>query len=95
MIDFTINGKEYHSEKEVDFKAIYTMSSKMGLQVVNLGNEDPWELMVCLVSYFGGISKGKALNELNDHFKNGGKISDLEPLMEYFCKSDFFQKMQA
>lgn len=94
MIDFTINGKEYHSEKEVDFKAVYAMS-KMGLQVLNLSNEDPWELMVCLVSYFGGISKGKALNELNDHFKNGGKISDLEPLIEYFGKSDFFQKTQA
>lgn len=94
MIDFTINGKEYHSEKEVDFKAVYAMS-KMGLQVLNLSKEDPWELMVCLVSYFGGISKEKALNELNEHFKNGGKISDLEPLIDYFGKGDFFHKMQA
>lgn len=94
MIDFTINGKEYHSEKEIDFKAVYAMS-KMGLKVMSLSDEDPWELMVCLVSYLAGISKERALNELNDHFKNGGKMSDLEPLIEYFGNGDFFRQMQA
>lgn len=93
MIDFTLNGKDYHSEKEVDFKLIYSFE-KQGIALDEIG-EHTLELIICLVSYFGGIGKIDALEEINKHFKNGGKMSDLTPLIEYFTKSDFFQKMQA
>lgn len=94
MTNFTLNGKEYNSTKDLNsFEALIELED-LGLAMADI-SEKPLNLIACLVAYFAGLNKKEAITEINSHVLNGGKLTDFNPLIEQFTSSDFFQAMQA
>lgn len=93
MITFRLNDKEITSEKKLNFGALIELED-LGLSLYDI-DEKPLNLIAILVAFYSDLSKEKAIEEINKHLENNGKISDFNSLLNEFVQSDFFQKAQA
>lgn len=90
---YKLNNKEYET-KEVNFREIVKME-KCGVDIANLGKGNTFAQTCCMVSYITGLSKDKALDEIDEHLNNGGTFEDVIKCFEVLTESDFFKKVGA
>lgn len=92
MKTFTINGKEYKS-KMIDFNLVCDLED-MGVSIT----DGDMKNMSLIRGYFGlcaGLSREKAGREMQEHFKNGGKLEEFSDVLKYeFENSEFFQSLR-
>lgn len=88
---YKINGQEYDS-KRFDFEALLKFE-ECGLGFKDLKKvKKPMALIVGLVAWIADLDKDDAIQEVNEHIENGGKLQDILKIMESIKESDFFQK---
>ncbi len=89
---YKINGKEYES-KDFDFGALAKLE-ECGVTMTDLQNvkNKPMTLILGLVAWVIDCSKEDAIEEINEHIKNGGTLKDLMKIFDSLKNSDFFIK---
>lgn len=90
---YKLNNKEYEV-KDITFREIVKME-KCGVDIMTLGKGNTFGQAVAMVSYITGLSKEKALDEIEAHLDNGGTLNDVIKCFEIFEDSDFFKKVGA
>ena len=89
---FKINGKEYE-EKEFDFGGLAKLE-ECGCTLEDMQDfSKPLTLNIGLVAWIIDCKKKKAVEEINEHLKNGGTMKDLMALLEPLKNSDFIKAM--
>ena len=88
---YKLNNKEYET-KEVNFREILKME-KCGVNLMTLGDKISFDQAVCMVSYVTGLSKDKAITEIDEDLANGGNLEDIFKCFEVLTTSDFFNKV--
>lgn len=87
-----INGKEYE-EKEFDFAALAKLE-ECGCSFEDLVEvEKPMALVIGLVAWILDCKKKKAVEEINQHIKNGGSLAELYNILDYAKDSDFLKAL--
>ena len=90
---FKLNNKEYET-KEINFRELLKME-KCGVDILTLGKSQTFNQAICMISYITGLSKDKAIEEVDEHLANGGNIEDVFKCFEVLTESDFFNKVGA
>lgn len=88
--EIKINGKTYKL-KEVDFNGICVLED-LGFSVSDLKGKTFSTIRACF-AYHSDLDLLSANKEIEEHFKNKGKISDFNPFIEKVVNSDFFQNL--
>lgn len=87
-----INGKEYE-EKEFDFAALAKLE-ECGCSFEDLKEvEKPMALVIGLVAWILDCKKKKAVEEINQHIKNGGSLAELYNILDSAKDSDFLKAL--
>lgn len=87
-----INGKEYE-EKEFDFAALAKLE-ECGCSFEDLKEvEKPMALVIGLVAWILDCKKKKAVEEINEHIKNGGSLAELYNILDSAKDSDFLKAL--
>lgn len=84
----TINSKEYKIP-EINFKAICEIED-LG---VDFSKVSSLKFISGLLAYTIGCDMDTAMNEIEEHIKNGGSLDSLNVLVEAVYQSSFFQQM--
>lgn len=90
---FKLNNKEYET-KEINFRELVKME-KCGVDILTLGKGQTFNQAICMISYITGLSKDKAIEEVDEHLAKGGNIEDVLKCFEVLTESDFFNKVGA
>lgn len=90
---YKLNNKEYET-KEVNFREMLKME-KCGVDITTLGKANTFNQIACMVSYITGLTKEKAINEIEAHLDNGGTFEDVINCFDFLTESDFFKKVGA
>jgi len=90
---FKLNNKEYDFNKEITFRELLKME-KCGVALTKIENE-PINQATSMVCYVTGLSKEKAIKEIEEHYANGGSISDILDFLNILLESNFFKKVGA
>ena len=87
-----INGKEYE-EKEFDFGTLAKLE-ECGCTLEDLEEvEKPMALVIGLVAWILDCKKKKAVEEINQHIKNGGSLKELFEIINTAKDSDFLKAL--
>ena len=87
-----INGQEYE-EKEFDFAALAKLE-ECGCSFEDLKEvEKPMALVIGLVAWILDCKKKKAVEEINQHIKNGGSLAELYNILDSAKDSDFLKAL--
>lgn len=90
-MEYIINNKKYNS-KEFDFAALIKLE-ECGVKMDDLQDvSKPLTLIVGVAAWIMDCSKEEATRQINEHIKNGGKLSDVTKMLESLENSDFFKK---
>lgn len=86
---FIINNKEYDFDKEITFEELLKME-KHGVALTRIEAE-PFNQAINLGCYALNMKKDDLVKEVNEHFKNGGKIENVLAFLNILTESDFFK----
>ena len=90
MEKFTINGKTYVMNKELDFNYL-VMLDKNDVKVTNVTGI---AAINCFFAYISGLSEEQAGNEITEHIKNGGSLEDVaNAYVKALDESGFFRAL--
>lgn len=87
---YIINGEQY-KEKKFDFGALAKLE-ECGVSMEDFKKmKKPITLIIGLVAWITDTDREEATELVNQHVKNGGKLSDLVSIIESLKTSDFFK----
>lgn len=90
MKSVIVNNKNVEI-KPIDFAAICALED-LGFDVMNV-QKKTFSSIRAAVAFHMGVSLHTAADEIESHFKNGGTVEDISPLLTAIVESDFFSSL--
>ena len=90
MKNVVINNKTVEI-KPINFAAICELE-ELGFDVKKVGSKT-FSSIRSAVAYHMGITLEQASVEIESHFKSGGSVDDIVPLLDAIVESDFFDSL--
>jgi len=84
-------GEKTINLKPIDFNAVCELED-LGFSVSGL-KDKTFSSIRALVAFNMNLNILDASDFIQNHLKNGGKISDFSPLITHIAESDFFQSL--